>query len=125
MCLLILSLPSWALRSNVESLRQPRDSTSILKALPGKLGIKRYPPNILYISRTCLTFCQWMQTVSKGYQQMTLAGKEVKVQYSNKFFEQYQVVVFSLFNPAISTKISLSDQCHFHILSTKMLNLNN
>ena len=48
--LLILSLPGSALRMHVESLGKPRDSTSILKALPGKLDIKRHLPSILYLS---------------------------------------------------------------------------
>ena len=39
-CHLISSLPGSALRTHVESLCKPRDSTSILKALPGKLDIK-------------------------------------------------------------------------------------
>ena len=42
-CLFISSLPGSALRTNVES-------TSILKALPGKFDIKRHEPGILYIS---------------------------------------------------------------------------
>ena len=41
--LLISSLPGVALRTLVESLGKPRDlSTNILKALPGKLDIKRH-----------------------------------------------------------------------------------
>ena len=48
--LLISSLPGSALRTHVESLGKPCDvSTSILKALPGKLDIKRHSPSILYI----------------------------------------------------------------------------
>ena len=43
--LLISSLPGSALRTHVESLGKPRD----LKALPGKLDIKRHTPSILYI----------------------------------------------------------------------------
>ena len=39
-CLLISSLPGSALRTHVESL----------KALPGKLDIKRHSPSILYVS---------------------------------------------------------------------------
>ena len=46
--LLISSLPGLALRTHVESLRKPRDSTRDLKALPGKLDIKRQSPSILY-----------------------------------------------------------------------------
>ena len=42
LCLLISSLPDSALRSLAMS-------TSILKALPGKLDIKGYRPGILYI----------------------------------------------------------------------------
>ena len=40
--LLISSLPGSALRTHVESLGKPSMSTSILKALPGKLDIKRH-----------------------------------------------------------------------------------
>ena len=46
--LLISSLPGKALRTHVESLGKPRDSTSVLKALPGKLDNKRHSPSILY-----------------------------------------------------------------------------
>ena len=42
--LLISSLPGSALRTLVESAM----STSVLKALPGKLDIKRHSPSILY-----------------------------------------------------------------------------
>ena len=42
--LLISSLPGSALREHVESLGKPRNSTSVLKALPGKLDIKRHLP---------------------------------------------------------------------------------
>ena len=38
--LLISSLPGSASRTHVDSLGKPRDSTSVLKALPGKLDIK-------------------------------------------------------------------------------------
>ena len=48
--LLISSLPGSDLRTLVESLGKPRDSTSVLKALPGKLDIKRHSPSILYLS---------------------------------------------------------------------------
>ena len=48
--LLISSLPGSALRMHVESLGKLTMSTSILKALPGKLDIKRYSPSILYYS---------------------------------------------------------------------------
>ena len=48
--LLISSLPGSALRTHVESLGKPRDVTSLLKAWPGKLDIKRHSPSILYIS---------------------------------------------------------------------------
>ena len=46
-CLLISSLPGNALRLLVES-GKPRDSTSFLKALPGKLDVKIHLPSILY-----------------------------------------------------------------------------
>ena len=38
--LLISSLPGSALRTHVEWRSKPHDSTSVLKALPGKLDIK-------------------------------------------------------------------------------------
>ena len=47
--LLIASLPGSALRTPFESLGKPRDVNSVLKALPGKLDIKRHSPSILYI----------------------------------------------------------------------------
>ena len=47
--LLISSLPGSALSTHVESLDKPPNVTSILKALPGKLEIKRCKPGILYI----------------------------------------------------------------------------
>ena len=47
--LLISSLPGSALRMHVESLGKPRDSKSVLEALPGKLDIKRHPPSNLYL----------------------------------------------------------------------------
>ena len=71
--ILISSLPGSASRTHVESLGKPRDvnkrsqrlrermlnrsaslamSTSVLKALPGKLDIKRHSPSILYLSVT-------------------------------------------------------------------------
>ena len=50
-CLLISSLPGWALRTLVES--QSHDSTCVLKAEPGKLDIKRSKPDILFVS--CLS----------------------------------------------------------------------
>ena len=46
--LLISRLLGWALRTDVESLGKPPDSTSVLKALPGKLHIKRHSHSILY-----------------------------------------------------------------------------
>ena len=45
--LLISSLPGSALRTHFESLFKPSNSTSVLKALPGKLDIKRHSPSIL------------------------------------------------------------------------------
>ena len=48
--LLISSLPGSALRTLFESLGKPRDVKSVLKALPGKLDIKRHSSSILYIS---------------------------------------------------------------------------
>ena len=45
---LISSLPGSALRTHVESLGKLAMSTSVVKALPGKLDIKRHSPSILY-----------------------------------------------------------------------------
>ena len=53
--LLISSLPGSALRTHVESLGKPRESTCVIKALPGKLDIKRHSPSILYISISILS----------------------------------------------------------------------
>ena len=50
--LLISSLPGSASRTHVESRGKPRDSTIVLKALPGKLDIKRHSPAILYFKYT-------------------------------------------------------------------------
>ena len=47
--LLISSLPGSSLRTHVESLGNLAMSTSVLKALPGKLDIKRHSPSILYL----------------------------------------------------------------------------
>ena len=47
--LLMSSLPGSALRTHVESLARLAMSTSVLKALPGKLDIERHSPSILYI----------------------------------------------------------------------------
>ena len=47
--LLISSLPGSALRTHVESLGKPRDVNIVLKALPGKLDIKRHSTSILYV----------------------------------------------------------------------------
>ena len=45
---LISSLPGSASRRHVESLGEPRDLASVLKALLGNLDIKRHSPGILY-----------------------------------------------------------------------------
>ena len=47
--LLKSSLPGSAMRTHVESLGKPCDSTSVPKALPSKFDIKRHSPSILYI----------------------------------------------------------------------------
>ena len=47
LCLLISSLPGLSLRTHVES-------TSVLKALPGKLDIKRHSPSILCFEDMCV-----------------------------------------------------------------------
>ena len=68
MCLLISSLPGKVLRTLVDIVRLaerfnkrsrlltlrglPSDSTSVLKAEPGKLDIKSREPSILFISLT-------------------------------------------------------------------------
>ena len=46
--LLVSCLQRTAMRMHVESLGKPRNVTSILKALPGKLDIKRRDPVIHY-----------------------------------------------------------------------------
>ena len=52
--LLVSILPGSTLRTFVESLASLAMSTSVLKALPGKLDIKRLSSSILYISaRVC------------------------------------------------------------------------
>ena len=42
------SLPGSLLTMHVDSLGKPRDSTNVLKAMTGKLDIKRHSPSILY-----------------------------------------------------------------------------
>ena len=65
----ISSLPGRASRMHVEWLGKPRDSTSILEALPGKLDIKRHSPSILYVTLiVCIdafksTFLQTCQVI--------------------------------------------------------------
>ena len=54
--LLILSLSGSVLRMYVESLASLVMSTSVLKALPGKLDIKRHSPSILYITIPDITY---------------------------------------------------------------------
>ena len=50
--LLIPSLPCRALRMHVKSLDMPCDSTSVFKALPGKLDIKRHSSSIFYANKS-------------------------------------------------------------------------
>ena len=50
--LLISSLPGSALRTLVELLGKPPDVNKRIKALPGKLDIKRHSPSILYVAYT-------------------------------------------------------------------------
>ena len=47
---MISSLPGSASRTHVESLGKPHDSTSVPKALPGKLDTKTHSPCILYVA---------------------------------------------------------------------------
>ena len=47
--LLISSLPGWALKTSVKMLGTHCDSTSVFKALPSKLDIKRHEPSIVYL----------------------------------------------------------------------------
>ena len=61
-CILILSLPGKASRTLVESRGLSSDSTSVLEAEPGKLGIKIREPIILFISlqrSTCIKGLFW------------------------------------------------------------------
>ena len=58
--LLISNLPGSGLRTHVESLGM---STSILKALPGKLDIKRHSPCILYLYTGCNVCAKLLCTV--------------------------------------------------------------
>ena len=53
--ILISSLPGSTLRTHVESLGKPRDVNIVLKALPGKLDIKRHSPSILYVRTLTVT----------------------------------------------------------------------
>ena len=47
--LLISSLPGLALRTHVKSPDKPHDVNKRSQTLPGKLGIKRHSPSILYL----------------------------------------------------------------------------
>ena len=58
--LLISSLPGSALRMHVESLGKPRYVKKFLKALHGKLDIKRQSPSNLYI---CGHLVQWSRRI--------------------------------------------------------------
>ena len=51
--LLISSLPGSALRTMLNRSASLAMSTSLLKALPGKLDIKRHSPSILYFYVFC------------------------------------------------------------------------
>ena len=55
--ILIQSLPGSSLRIHVKSFTKPCDSTSVLKALPGKLDIKRHSPSIYYLSSLVALAC--------------------------------------------------------------------
>ena len=59
--LLISSIPGWASWMHVLSLGKPRNSTSILEALPSKLDIKRRSASILYFHWNCSTPYEAMQ----------------------------------------------------------------
>ena len=48
-CLLISSLRGWASKMHFESFGKSLDYTSVLKALSGKLDIKRHSPSIPYV----------------------------------------------------------------------------
>ena len=54
LCVMMSSLPGSASRLHVETLGKPLDSTSVLKALPGKLDIKRHSPSVFYLKRPSL-----------------------------------------------------------------------
>ena len=80
---LISSLPGSALRMKDESLRKPCDSTSILKALSGKLEIKRLSSCIVYL----LDFRSlglWVVSKNKCiYQKYLLVNNNCTVQHNN------------------------------------------
>ena len=56
--LMISNVSSLAFRTHVQSLGKPCDSTSILKALSGKLDIKRHSPSSLYLRTKSLPALQ-------------------------------------------------------------------
>ena len=57
-------------------------STSVLKALPDKLDIKRHPPSILYILETNLVFS------------ISLSGMSYKVSYKEIELYQYFLLTY-------------------------------
>ena len=65
--LLISSLPGLGLTMHVESLSKPRDVNKCLKALPGKLDIKRHSPSILqpssYENHVIVSYVVYQSTV--------------------------------------------------------------
>ena len=66
--LLMSSSQGSASITHVESLGKPCDSTSVLKALPGKLDIKRHLPSILFLLYRFDFYCHvevWASNWSK------------------------------------------------------------
>ena len=79
--LLIPSLPGSALRTHVESLGKPREeSTSVLKALPGKLDIKRHSNRFLYLSYDVASGSEITSFIrSINHQWFTVFGKRYEM----------------------------------------------
>ena len=72
--LLISMLPGSALRTHVESLSSLAMSTSVLKALPGKLDIKRHSPRILYMLSSFIPPLSTSSKISPNLQDVHYSG---------------------------------------------------
>ena len=59
-------------------------STSVLKALPGKLDIKRHSPSILYLGRQEQAYCSSSEYVSNAGMEITDTSITRKLKQNGK-----------------------------------------